>query len=574
MDIGRIAEDAFRKTTYNSIALAAEAPSIRSDRLVLSPGLLRALSKEAFRSLSFYLRRTHLERLADALEDTGASENDRLVIEALLRNAVIASGGSLPLCQDTGTAMVMAWKDESVRTGTDDQEELSEGIVDAYTRYNLRSSQTGASSFFGEFDTLDNSPAQIHLHASKDSLDGPSYRFLFVAKGGGSANKTSLFQMSKTLLEEAPFENFLREKIAALGTAACPPYRLAVVVGGTSPEENLLTLKLATTELLDGAESFQESGAADREPRRIWLRRDAGWEARLMRIARESGLGAQFGGVNLALDARVIRLPRHAGSCPVSIGVSCSAHRNLLAVVDARGVRMEALEEKPLDFLAERGGRSARLAESIAESKKKKRSMPDAAVPAPPDGGMRRIDLDRPMQDILGQLEGIGVGSRMLLSGRLLVARDAAHLAWRALIARGKPLPAYLTEHPIYYAGPAATPPGKVIGSFGPTTAQRMDGYAQELMSRGVALVTLAKGNRAQAWTDGCRTYGGFYLGTIGGAAALIAEENITESEVLDYPELGMEAVRRIRVRDLIAIMIADNRGNDLYSQKTQAGKP
>lgn len=550
MEIQDIIGAAFSATRFEPLDMGDHRPRMSADRLVVEPSALRFLAREAFRSASFYLRRSHLALWAETLEDGRLSENDRIVLETLIRNAAIAAEGALPLCQDTGTAMVIGWKDESVATGARDGEALSLGIAEAYGSFNLRSSQVGALSFFDEFDTRDNLPAQIHIEASEDGTSGPSYRFLFIAKGAGSANKTSLSMLSKALLEERAFDRFLAEKIAALGTAACPPYRLAAVVGGPSPEENLSILKLATTELLDAALPYGPGEEESQARERGWVRRDFYWEGRLMEHARRSGLGAQFGGTSLALDARVLRLPRHAGSCPVSVGVSCSAHRNILAVIDADGLRLEELERKPAAFLCARRGRAAELFGST----------PAASVASLP-----RIDLDRPMAEIRAQLGKLAVGDRMLLSGRLLVARDAAHLRWHALIREGKALPSYLHDHPIYYAGPADTPEGKVIGSFGPTTAQRMDPYGEELMSRGVSLVTLAKGNRAQSWADACAAYGGFYLGTVGGAAALLAEENILESEVLDYEELGMEAVRLIRVDRLMAFLLVNDRGEDLY---------
>ena len=578
MSIRAVADIAFAASRF-SLVKEAPAPARKGDRLRVDAAALRELSRRAFRDIAFYLRRSHLASLAAVLEDPQASENDRYVVETLLRNALIAAAGELPICQDTGTATVMAWKDESIATGIDDEAALEEGARLAYTGGSLRASQVVPTAFFADRDTGDNLPAQIHIEASVDHPNGPSYRFLFVAKGGGSANKTSFFQMSRALLEEKRFQAFLEEKVAALGTAACPPYRLAVVVGGTSAEENLRVLKLASTEILDGAPAFLPAGTpASRAGQRGRVMRDPFWEARLMDIARKSGLGAQFGGSALALDARVLRLSRHAASCPVSIGVSCVAHRNALAVIDADGVRLEELERDPLSFLRGRGGAAAKLAESFLERKKAVGfgRAPASAAAAGAGGGRaaaaaRKIDLDRPMDKIRADLSSCAVGDRITLSGRLIVGRDAAHHKWHELILAGEPLPAYLTEHPIYYAGPADTPEGKTIGSFGPTTAQRMDAYADELMSAGASLVTLAKGNRSPAWTAACKKYGGFYLGTVGGAAALIAEENITESETIDYPELGMEAVRLIRVVDLIAFVIADDKGNELYARIASA---
>ena len=550
MDTRAIIDAAFEAAKFRRLEVQGAEPALKDGQLEVPPELLREVSREAFRRISFYFRRSHLRGLAETLSDDAASDNDRFVAETLLRNAEVSARGELPLCQDTGTPTIVGWKSESVRTRAADADFLSEGIREAYERYNLRSSQVGASSFFDEFDTRTNLPAQIHIEAIPDgaAAGGPSYRFLFVAKGGGSANKTAFFQMTKALLEPERFDAFLREKVAALGVAACPPYRLAVVVGGTSAEENLRVLKLATTEILDFAPDDPTAAGGT-------LFRDKFWERRLMEIARGCGVGAQFGGTALALDARVLRLTRHAASCPVSIGVSCSAHRNALAVIDSGGARLEELEERPAEFLASIGVEFASPATRGAV-------------------GDARIDLDAPMAEIRRALSARRIGDRVLLSGRILVARDAAHLKWHALIKSGAELPSYLTRHPILYAGPAATPPGRTIGSFGPTTAQRMDEYAEELMSRGASLVTMAKGNRSAAWTAACTAHGGFYLGIVGGAAALIAQENILESGVVDYPELGMEAVRLIRVRDLPSFLVVDDKGNELYSRLASESRP
>lgn len=546
MDTHSILYAAFSAARFVDFTVPGAAPAVKGGRLFVPPALLRELSREAFRRISFFLRRSQLDGIAAVLTNKATSDNDRFVARELLRNAAIAARGEFALCQDTGTATIAAWKDESVFTGASDEVELAAGAKEAYGRYHLRSSQVASTAFFDEFDTGTNLPAQTHVEATRDGPPGPSYRFLFVAKGGGSANKTALFQMTKALLEPERFDAFLKEKIASLGVAACPPYRLAVVVGGTSAEENLRILKLATTEILDCAPREPESKGGT-------MYRDAYWESRAMEIARSCGLGAQFGGSALAIDARVIRLTRHAASCPVSIGVSCSAHRNALAIIDGNGARIEELEERPREYLAEKGvkldlGHAGTRTETV------------------------RIDLDRSMESIRAELSKCAVGARVLLSGEVLVARDAAHLNWHNALKAGGELPSYTKEHPILYAGPAATPPGKTIGSFGPTTAQRMDEYAEELMSRGAALVTLAKGNRGAPWTKACAEFGGFYLGTIGGAAALIAEEHILESRVIDFPELGMEAVRLIRVRELPAFLIVDDKGNDLYGGKKTGG--
>lgn len=576
MTIRPIIDAAFSKTTFEPVALDPQLIRNEAGRLRIDPSVLTKIAEEAFVRISYNLRPSHLQLWSENFNSSTLGSNDRLVLETLLKNAIISSAGKLPLCQDTGTATIIGWKEESVYTGAEDEAALSTGVLRAYTGHPLRSSQVGFHSLFDEYDTGNNLPAQIHIEAVQDSSDGPEYRFLFVAKGGGSANKTALFQMTKALLEPEAFKAFLAEKIAALGTAACPPYRLAVVVGGTSPEENLSILKLATTEILDPAPTME---SASKHRHESWLYRDTQWESILMNIARESGLGAQFGGSLLALDARLIRLPRHAGSCPVSIGVSCSAHRNMLAKINLQGLWLEQLEPNPIEFLKQQGGAAAQLAEGYQQKKIFPLSIPEHAgsstvpptEPLAESPVLRRINLDRGMKEALEALRGASAGDRLLLSGYLLVARDAAHLKWHEALQRGEALPEYLKRYPIYYAGPAATPEGKVIGSFGPTTAQRMDTYAEELMSRGASLITLAKGNRTKAWREACKTYGGFYLGTIGGAAALIAEENILESEVLDFPELGMEAVRRIRVQDLIAFVIIDDQGRDLYNPSLQA---
>ncbi|QQO08360.1 FumA C-terminus/TtdB family hydratase beta subunit [Breznakiella homolactica] len=550
MDFHRIVSAAFSGTRFRSVDTGGEMPRLEGGRLLIPPALLQAAAREAIRDFSFYFRESHLRLMAEAGASPEASENDRLVIRTLLQNAVVSARGEFALCQDTGTAIVYGWKDEGAVTGADDGALLSAGIAEGYKQNYLRASQVASTSFFGEFNTRDNLPAQIHIAAAGNTGDAPAYRFLFVAKGAGSSNKTSYFPMTKALLEKDRFEAFLNEKIRLLGTAACPPYRLAVVVGGLSPELNLEVLKLATTEILDSAPYFAEGEDEALSRSMGWLRRDRYWEDRVSAIARESGLGAQFGGRALALDARVLRMPRHAGACPVSIGVSCSAHRNILAVIDESGLRIESMETNPGKFL-----------EMITP-----RDKPVSLETGTGTQSIPAVDLNRPIPEILSDLTRFKPGDKVLLSGKLLVARDAAHLKWHELLAEGKELPGYLMRHPIYYAGPAETPPDRPIGSLGPTTAQRMDIYAEEFMSRGASLITLAKGNRTKDWTEACRRYGGFYLGTIGGAAAILAEENVSASEVIDYPELGMEAVRLIEVRDLLAFVITDDKGSDLYA--------
>jgi fumarate hydratase class I len=545
-------EEAFHSAEFTLLEGTDRDVQTGTGSLGVSPALLRQLAEEGFRRLSFYVRRSHLSLLAGVCADPGASANDKLVVRTLLENAVTAARGEFALCQDTGTAIVYGWKDEGVRTGADDGAELSRGIAAAYRNNFLRASQTVPLSFFGEAGTGNNLPAQIRLEAS-GARDDPAYRFLLIAKGAGSSNKTAYFSMTKALLEEEAFEDFLKEQIRALGTAACPPYRLALVVGGSSPEYNLEVLKLAAAEILDAAPRIDAARAGDAgdTPGDDVLFRDPYWESRVMDLSRRTGLGAQFGGSSLALDARVIRLSRHAGSCPVSIGVSCSAHRNLLAFIDGRGLHLEKLEEDPAAFLLDREAALFSGPECSGRS-------PAAEVPRP-------VSLNRPMAELCGDLSVLAPGGRVLLSGKLLLARDAAHLNWRRLLAAGKPLPSYLFEYPIYYAGPSAAPPGRITGSLGPTTARRMDPYGEELMSRGASLVTLAKGNRSPAWIAACKRYGAFYLGVVGGAAALQAEKNIVSSQVIDYPELGMEAVRLVEVRDLPAFIVTGP-GGDLYS--------
>jgi fumarate hydratase class I len=454
------------------------------------------------------------------------------LIRSLLENAVIAAEGRLPLCQDTGTAFVYAWKPENVITGADDRAALERGIGSAYVKCRLRASQIAPRSFFDEYNTENNLPACIHIEAAPPE-DAPCYRFLFAAKGGGSSNKTAYFAAAPDILSESAFDRFLREKIAALGTAACPPYRLAVVAGGLSPEHNLEILKLATTEILDGAPEYGTpyfgtpySGA----PSIVY--RDSFWEKRAMEIAEQSGLGGQFGGKRLALDVRVLRLPRHAASCPVSIGVSCCAHRNMLAFIDQRGLFLEKLEENPCRFL--------------------ETALKEARSTAFDGRETLRVSLERPVKELCGLLAGFKAGMPLLVSGKLLVARDAAHLAWRKLLEKGAELPEYLFKYPVFYAGPSETPAGYVIGSIGPTTSARMDGFAEELMSRGASLVTVGKGGRSALWAEAARKHGGAYLSAAGGTAALIAKTNIVSVKIIDYPELRMEAVRLLEVKDLL----------------------
>jgi fumarate hydratase, class I len=499
--------------------------------LHIQPHALHQLAREAFADVSFLLRTSHLEGWAAVLDDPATSANDRFVAAALLKNAALSAEGILPLCQDTGTATVVGFKGESVHTGSDDAAAIAAGIRETYATRYLRFSQAAPLTMFDERNTGDNLPAQIDLYAAP----GEEYQFLFLAKGGGSSNKTSLFQETKALLNEESFTKFLREKVKALGVAACPPYHLGLVVGGTSPEFNLKMLKLATAGALD---HLPRTADGSGEPYR-----DHVWEERLMEIAAETGLGAQFGGKYLALSARVIRCARHGGSCPVSLGVSCSAHRNALARITADGVFLEEFDRNPARFLP-KALDVLQKAEGAATAS---------------------INLDRPIRKICQLLTHFRPGTLVLLSGTMIVARDAAHARFYELLKQGRPLPEYLLRHPIYYAGPSETPPGCVIGSFGPTTAQRMDGYLAEFMAHGTSLITLAKGNRSAAVTEACCAHGGFYLGTIGGAAALLAKENIVADEIIDYADLGMEAVRRVQVKNLPAFVIVDDKGNNLY---------
>jgi len=511
--------------------------------LGIEASVLRRLSFEAFRDVNFLFRTSHLEAWAAMLDDPAASDNDRFVAAALLANAAIAAEGVLPSCQDTGTATVIGLKGEGVVVGADDEAAITEGVREAYARCNLRFSQVAPVSLFDDRPTGTNLPAQIDLHAA--ALDGPGgreYRLLFVAKGGGSANKTAFSQENRTLLEDAAFEAFLRRRVAALGVAGCPPYHLAVVVGGTSAERNLEILKLATAGALDHLPDVASAAGRDVRAEPGAMFRDRAWEARLLSIARRTGLGAQFGGAFLALDARIIRLPRHAASLPVSVGVSCSAHRNILARIDADGAWLEDLDREPARFLP----RAAAVLERAT-------------------GGARRIDLGVPMREVLRQLSDLPPGTLVLLDGPMVVARDAAHARFARTLRDTGSLPGYLRDHVVYYAGPAQTPPGHVIGSFGPTTAQRMDPYVDAFMRAGASLVMLAKGNRSREVAAACRAYGGFSLGTIGGAAALIARNHVTRDEVIDFADLGMESVRLIEVRALPAFVVIDDRGAGLY---------
>lgn len=496
--------------------------------LRVNPEGLRLLAREAFQDVSFLLRTSHLQKVAAILDDPEASENDRFVALTLLKNAVIAAEGQLPSCQDTGTAIVFAKKGEDVWTGVRDEEILSQGIFECFQEKNLRYSQLAPLTMFEEKNTGTNLPAQIDLY----SVPGRDYRFLFIAKGGGSANKFFLYQETKSLLNEQSLEKFLREKLFTLGTSACPPYHIAVVIGGTSAEGAMKAVKLASTGYYDDLpESGSEYGRAFR---------DKSWEARILRLAQETGIGAQFGGKYLAHDVRVIRLARHAASCPVALGVSCSADRNIKGKITEEGIFIEQLEREPRRFLPDE--KSMKMVPPIA------------------------VDLDRPMPEILKELSRHPVKTRLLLTGTLIVARDAAHARIQQMLAQGRPMPDYFKRYPIYYAGPAKTPQGMVTGSFGPTTAGRMDSYVEPFMALGGSMIMLAKGNRSKQVAEACRRYGGFYLGSVGGPAAILAKENITAVETVDFEDLGMEAVRKIRVKNFPAFIVCDDKGNDFFS--------
>ncbi|OHD68345.1 MAG: hypothetical protein A2177_00850 [Spirochaetes bacterium RBG_13_68_11] len=536
----------FRLVTREGVSSGAgrHAGLLRVDSSVL-----RQLAFEAFRDINFLFRKSHLEGWARILDDPAASDNDRFVAAALLKNAAISAEGVLPSCQDTGTATVIGLKGEDVAVGADDEAAIVEGVREAYARCNLRFSQVAPVSLFDDKPTGTNLPAQIDIHAAGFSgPGGREYRLLFVAKGGGSANKTAFSQENPTLLDDAAFEAFLRRRVTSLGVAGCPPYHLAVVVGGTSAERNLETLKLATAGALDHLPDISTAAGRDvRAGRHVRddpgaAFRDLAWETRLLAIIRATGLGAQFGGAFLALDARVVRLPRHAASLPVSVGVSCSAHRNAFARIDADGAWLEELDREPARFLP----RAIEVLERVT-------------------GAAKRVDLGVPLSEVRRQLSGLKPGTLILLTGPMLVARDAAHARFARMLHETGALPAYLRDSVVCYAGPAQTPPGHVIGSLGPTTAQRMDPYVRSLMKAGASLVMLAKGNRSRDVSTACREYGGICLGTIGGAAALIAREHVARDEVIDFADLGMEAVRRIEVRDLPAFVVIDDRGASLY---------
>jgi len=496
--------------------------------LIVDPKGLEFLAKEAIFDLSFFLRTSHLEKLARILDDPEVTDNDRFVAYNMLKNTVISAKGDLPWCQDTGTAIVIGKKGEQVWTGANDAEFLSKGIYTTYKEKNLRYSQVVPYSMFEEKNTGSNLPAQIDIY----STEGKSYDFLFITKGGGSANKTFLYQQTKSLLNEESLIKFVKEKIKELGTSACPPYHLALVIGGTSAEATLKTVKEASAGYYDNLPTTgNASGRAFR---------DIDWEKKIEKICQEYGVGAQFGGKYFVHDVRVIRLPRHAASCPVGMGVSCSADRNIKAHITEEGIFLEQLEKNPARFMPSKAPELEKAVE---------------------------INLDLPMKEVLAVLTKYPVKTRLSLTGTLIVARDIAHAQIKKLLDEGKPMPEYFKNHPIYYAGPAKTPEGMPSGSFGPTTAGRMDPYVDLFQNLGGSLIMVAKGNRNRSVIDACKKYGGFFLGSIGGPAALLAAENIKSVELVDFEDLGMEAIRKIRVENMPAFIITDDKGNDFFDE-------
>lgn len=498
--------------------------------LKVDPKALTLLAQQAFHDASFMLRPAHQQQVASILADDEASENDKYVALQFLRNSEIAAKGVLPTCQDTGTAIIMGKKGQRVWTGGGDEAALSQGVYNTFIEDNLRYSQNAALDMYNEVNTGTNLPAQIDIY----STDGDEYKFLCIAKGGGSANKTYLYQETKALLSPGKLKNYLVDKMMSLGTAACPPYHIAFVIGGTSAEATLKTVKLASTHYYDSLPtSGNEHGQAFR---------DLALEQELLEAAQQLGLGAQFGGKYFAHDIRVIRLPRHGASCPVGMGVSCSADRNIKAKINRDGIWIEKLEDNPAQYIPE-------------------------ALRQQGEGDVVSVDLNRPMKEILAQLSAYPVSTRLSLSGTIIVARDIAHAKLKERIDSGEGLPQYVKDHPIYYAGPAKTPAGYASGSLGPTTAGRMDSYVDLLQSHGGSMIMLAKGNRSQQVTDACHKHGGFYLGSIGGPAAVLAQQSIKKLECVEYAELGMEAIWKIEVENFPAFILVDDKGNDFFKQ-------
>jgi len=515
-------------TEYRLLTKAYVSKGMYNDAPVLQidPEGIIQLTETAFKDVSHLYRTSHLKLLREILDDPESSANDRYVVLDLLKNAAISAEGEFPMCQDTGTAIIIGKKGQHVWTGGSDEKAITKGVFNAYRNNNLRYSQLAPLTMFEEKNTGSNLPAQVELYA----VDGDEYHFLFIAKGGGSANKTFLFQQTKSILTPDKLIDFVKEKIKTLGTSACPPYHLGIVIGGTSAEMNLKTLKLATAKYLDHLPTKGSETAH--------AFRDVDFEKTMLNISRELGIGAQFGGKYFCLDVRAIRLPRHGASVPIGIGVSCSADRHIKAKITKRGIFLEKLETDPVRFLP------AHEDEDVS------------AV---------RIDLERPMDEIRSELSKYPVATRLLLTGKIVVARDIAHARLQERLDRGEDLPSYFNDHIIYYAGPAKTPKGYASGSFGPTTAQRMDPYVSAFQERGGSLVMLAKGNRSSSVTQSCKKNGGFYLGSIGGPAARLGKECITHIETIEYPELGMEAIFRITVKDFPAFIIVDDKGNDFF---------
>ena len=523
------------KTEYRLISNEGVSTFTADGRqfLKVSKDAISNLTQVAIHDISHYLRSEHLQQLANILKDPESSPNDRFVATDLLKNANISAGGILPMCQDTGTAIVMGKKGQQVLTEEKDEISISRGVYDAFTKLNLRYSQLAPVSTWEEKNTGNNLPAQIEIYSDTDHPD--EYNFLFIAKGGGSANKSFLYQETKAVLNPTSFMNWLDEKLRSLGTSACPPYHLVVVIGGTSAEYTVKTAKLASTKYLDSLHTKGDAKTGHGF-------RDLELEKEILKLTQNIGIGAQFGGKYFCHDVRVVRLPRHGASLPIAIAVSCSADRQVKAKINEDGVFIEKLETEPAHYLP-------------------------AATNEDLDGPEIKIDLTAKMADILAQLSKYPVKTRVLLTGTLVVARDLAHAKIKELLDSGKPLPEYLKNHAVYYAGPAKTPAGYASGSFGPTTAGRMDSYVEQFQAAGGSLIMLAKGNRSQAVADACKKYGGFYLGSIGGPAARLAQDCIKKVEVLDYEELGMEAVWKIEVENFPAFIIIDDKGNDFYAQ-------
>ena len=504
--------------------------------LQVEPSAIERLTAEAIHDINHYLRPAHLQQLNNILADGEASPNDRFVALDLLKNANIAAGGVLPMCQDTGTALVVGKKGQHVLTSEKDEKSISRGVYDAYTTLNLRYSQMAPITTWEEKNTGNNLPAQVEIYSDTDHPD--EYNFLFIAKGGGSANKSYLYQETKAILNPKSFINWLDDKLRSLGTSACPPYHLAIVIGGTSAEYTLKTAKLASTKYLDSLPTSGDAATGHGF-------RDVELEAEVLKLTRTLGIGAQFGGKYFCHDVRVVRLPRHGASLPIAIAVSCSADRQAKGKITKDGIFIEKLEREPAHFLPE---------------------TTDSHL----DDNVVKIDLNRPMVDVLAELSKYPIKTRLSLSGTLVVGRDLAHAKIRDLLDAGQPMPEYLKNHAIYYAGPAKTPVGYASGSFGPTTAGRMDSYVDRFQSAGGSMIMLAKGNRSKAVTDACQSHGGFYLGSIGGPAARLAQDCIKKVEVLDYPELGMEAVFKIEVEDFPAFIVVDDKGNDFFAETSK----